>query len=71
MVTSAELGTLNHTELTVATLRARGIEPTGLVIGLVAERARAGGDLQPRRPAAGDRRTPPGIDSGWRRGADP
>jgi dethiobiotin synthetase len=33
VVTSAGLGTLNHTELTVAALRARGIEPTGLVIG--------------------------------------
>lgn len=27
------LGTLNHTELTVGALRARGLEPTGLVIG--------------------------------------
>ena len=33
VVTSAGLGTLNHTELTVAALRSRGIEPTGLVIG--------------------------------------
>lgn len=33
VVTSAELGTLNHTELTVAALRTRGIEPVGLVIG--------------------------------------
>jgi dethiobiotin synthetase len=33
VVTSASLGTLNHTELTVAALRARGLEPTGLVIG--------------------------------------
>jgi dethiobiotin synthetase len=33
VVTSAGLGTLNHTELTVAALRAREIEPTGLVIG--------------------------------------
>jgi dethiobiotin synthetase len=33
VVTEAGLGTLNHTELTVAALRARGIEPTGLVIG--------------------------------------
>ena len=33
VVASAGLGTLNHTELTVAALRARGIEPTGLVIG--------------------------------------
>jgi dethiobiotin synthetase len=33
VVTSAGLGTLNHTELTVTALRARGIEPTGLVIG--------------------------------------
>ena len=30
---AAGLGTLNHTELTVAALRARGIEPTGLVVG--------------------------------------
>ena len=27
------LGTLNHTELTVGALRARGLEPAGLVIG--------------------------------------
>ena len=33
VVASAGLGTLNHSELTVAALRARGIEPTGLVIG--------------------------------------
>ena len=33
VVSSAALGTLNHTELTVAALRTRGIEPTGLVIG--------------------------------------
>jgi len=33
VVTSARLGTLNHTELTVQALRARGIEPVGLVIG--------------------------------------
>ena len=33
VVTAAGLGTLNHSELTVAALRARGIEPTGLVIG--------------------------------------
>jgi dethiobiotin synthetase len=33
VVTSAGLGTLNHTELTVAALRARGVESTGLVIG--------------------------------------
>jgi dethiobiotin synthetase len=33
VVTSAVLGTLNHTELTVAALRAGGIEPSGLVIG--------------------------------------
>jgi dethiobiotin synthetase len=33
VVTEAGLGTLNHTELTVAALRGRGIEPTGLVIG--------------------------------------
>ncbi|GEP36870.1 ATP-dependent dethiobiotin synthetase BioD [Nocardioides psychrotolerans] len=33
VVTSAGLGTLNHTELTVDTLRARGLEPAGLVIG--------------------------------------
>ena len=33
VVTRAGLGTLNHTELTVAALRARGVEPTGLVIG--------------------------------------
>lgn len=33
VVTSACLGTLNHTELTVEALRARGFEPAGLVIG--------------------------------------
>ncbi len=33
VVVAAGLGTLNHTELTVAALRARGIEPDGLVIG--------------------------------------
>lgn len=33
VVVSAGLGTLNHTELTVGALRARGIEPAGLIIG--------------------------------------
>ncbi|WP_067439482.1 dethiobiotin synthase [Nocardioides jensenii] len=33
VVSRAGLGTLNHTELTVDALRARGLEPTGLVIG--------------------------------------
>lgn len=33
VVTRAGLGTLNHTELTVQTLRHAGIEPAGLVIG--------------------------------------
>ncbi len=33
VVVDAGLGTLNHTELTVAALRARAIEPAGLVIG--------------------------------------
>ena len=33
IVTSPRLGTLNHTELTVQALRARGIEPVGLIIG--------------------------------------
>ncbi len=33
VVVAAGLGTLNHTELTVRALRARGIEPAGLVIG--------------------------------------
>jgi dethiobiotin synthetase len=33
VVCRAGLGTLNHTELTVGALRARGIEPTGLMIG--------------------------------------
>lgn len=33
VVTRGGLGTLNHTELTVAVLRARGVEPTGLIIG--------------------------------------
>jgi dethiobiotin synthase len=33
LVVAAGLGTLNHTELTVGALRARGIEPSALVIG--------------------------------------
>ncbi len=33
IVAAAGLGTLNHTELTVAALRARGVEPSGLVVG--------------------------------------
>lgn len=33
VVARAGLGTLNHTELTVAALRAAGVEPAGLVIG--------------------------------------
>lgn len=33
VVTAAGLGTLNHTELTVAALRARGHQPDGLIIG--------------------------------------
>lgn len=33
VVAAAGLGTLNHTELTVGALRARGLEPTGLIIG--------------------------------------
>ncbi len=33
VVSAAGLGTLNHTELTVQALRARGIEPLGLIIG--------------------------------------
>jgi len=33
IVVHAGLGTLNHAELTVAALRARGIEPSGLIIG--------------------------------------
>lgn len=33
VVCRAELGTLNHTELTVAALRAAGVEPAGLVVG--------------------------------------
>jgi dethiobiotin synthase len=33
IVCASGLGTLNHTELTVGALRARGIEPTGLIIG--------------------------------------
>ena len=33
VVTRPGLGTLNHTELTVTSLRARGLEPAGLVIG--------------------------------------
>ncbi|MDQ4053669.1 MAG: dethiobiotin synthase [Actinomycetota bacterium] len=33
VVTAAGLGTLNHTELTVGALRARGLEPAGLIVG--------------------------------------
>jgi dethiobiotin synthetase len=33
VVVAAGLGTLNHTELTVAALRGRGLEPRGLVVG--------------------------------------
>ena len=33
VVVAAGLGTLNHTELTVEALRARGVEPVGLVVG--------------------------------------
>ena len=33
VVVAAGLGTLNHTELTVGALRARGLEPAGIVIG--------------------------------------
>jgi dethiobiotin synthetase len=33
VVTSASLGTLNHTELSVEALRRRGLEPAGLIIG--------------------------------------
>lgn len=33
VVTASGLGTLNHTELTIAALRSRGFEPSGLVIG--------------------------------------
>jgi dethiobiotin synthetase len=33
VVCAAGLGTLNHTELTVAALRARGVEPARLVVG--------------------------------------
>lgn len=33
VVARAGLGTLNHTELTVAALRGRGIEPAGILIG--------------------------------------
>jgi dethiobiotin synthetase len=33
VVAAAGLGTLNHTELTVGALRARGLEPAGIVVG--------------------------------------
>ncbi|GAA4874481.1 dethiobiotin synthase [Saccharopolyspora cebuensis] len=35
VVTRLDLGTLNHTELTVAALRSRGLEPAGLILGSV------------------------------------
>ena len=38
VVVAAGLGTLNHSELTVGALRARGLEPSGLVIGAWPER---------------------------------
>jgi dethiobiotin synthetase len=38
VVVAAGLGTLNHTELTVAALRARGLEPSGLIVGSWPER---------------------------------
>lgn len=37
VVTRAGLGTLNHTELTVEALRARGLEPAGLLLGSAPE----------------------------------
>lgn len=37
VVTRISLGTLNHTKLTVNALRARGLEPAGLVLGCVPE----------------------------------
>lgn len=37
VVTRVGLGTLNHTELTVAALRSRGLEPAGMVLGAVPE----------------------------------
>lgn len=37
VVTRLGLDTLNHTELTVAALRSRGLEPAGLVLGAVPE----------------------------------
>jgi len=33
VVVAPGLGTLNHTELTVGALRARGLEPSGLIVG--------------------------------------
>jgi dethiobiotin synthetase len=35
VVTGLALGTLNHTELTVEAIRASGLEPAGLVLGVV------------------------------------
>lgn len=37
VVTGVDLGTLNHTALTVDALRARGLQPAGLVLGSVPE----------------------------------
>ncbi len=53
VVVAAGLGTLNHTELTVGALRARGLEPSRPGHRLLAGRPRAGRALQPRGPAAG------------------
>ena len=54
VVVAAGLGTLNHTELTVAALRSRGLEPVRPGHRRLAHRARTGRAVQPRRPVPGD-----------------
>lgn len=55
VVCSPSLGTLNHTELTVGAIRARGLDPAGL-IGVLPGRPRSRYRVQRRGLAARDRR---------------
>ena len=64
VVTGLGLGTLNHTELTVGALRAHGLEPAGLVLGIRRGRPRPRRKLQPRRPAPADGPPCAGADPG-------
>ena len=71
VVCAAGLGTLNHAELTVMALRARGLEPAGLIIGSWPRDPGPRRDVQPRGPAARHRRTRARRDPGGRRIAGP